>query len=1263
MSGLGHPLDDIIVKGVTHSGEQRCLEIQVKRSIKFTKSDVNFPSIVKGIIRARKHDPSRRFAVAIERTTGAIDNGVQEVLELAQQTVDVKSFIKHLQTPGRSNDAMRRFNRDFKELLAENGETDDNVLHDVLRSFSVLTFDYARPNSFAEHHDRYRAKQLAPQNEGTNLYDQLFGLVLRADAIGGELDRSELIEKLSDLDVSVGPERQLAFARRHIEEMSRLALEDICLTVSDCRLLRPTPRRKLEKLLQNAEIHGDVIEISGPSGAGKSGLLRSVIEARMEMSRILLLAPDRTTPGGWSALRSTFSIEATVDEFMHDLACDGGSYLCIDGLDQFHNSAQRKTVIDLLRAALRCPGVKVLYTAQIGWDKERAHWLGEEVRSKLLKCGKVVVDGLDDDEAEALAKAAPQLTSLLKANHPAKPLARNPLKLRVLVGKHPSAEEVIGEAELAKDWWSSAAQIGEIADGKRHARKRVLYAVANDLISDPGPVDVSDQDPQVVGELIHDKVLVQYQIDQVRFSHDLLTDWAIACSIADSPNILGKLALDEPPPFWMARGFDLACRMLAESLDHEKWPKLVICLEAESVATGWAGLALLAIIRSEHADALLGQYTDFLLEEDGRRAARLMRRFVASHTQSATPLLKDVLPKGVTVPDGIDIPKGPKWMYLICWCLQKFDRLGVTALSVAVELFGHWLVLAEFGEETVTPLLLDRFADILVADVEQSNRSSWRYEDPAPVISYAVTDDALEIARSHLAHWAPLSPGAATRYLNAVKDAKRLGKLMDQILKFPGKFPSAAPHEFVAVLLRALEDLDDEEDQCSIKPTSYCFDAMSRFDMHFIRGRCGIDVFTNVLEAASATGTEFIRKLFKIAAAPANDGSEILVQLLGEPREIQCPLSYGWSRKGAPSVMLTKALLALEYWGHRRIEEDEAIDAVIADILGDGPIGGALWLVVVDLVISHSPLNGELLRELLSSPETLALDFERARSDEFHGMSGDFQMRSWDAGPPADHTVEKDLSERESRSVTLVDLIPQIVFHTSGEELGALRKLLKAAVSRLGPWTQDAVDWTSPKFMASHALRLASRDNYEFGLERDGEGKEHKGWTYKWPAGQNKWREARLAQDIADASLFIRWSRVRDAMDDESSDANVTVEGAEVILDETAAASPSEDETMQNPEDPWLARVSAAAFLARFGTPENAGQRRLISSIFEQALQPQNRSIGIPRDDIKYDAHAMAITGLLYLSAASGGKMEAENLLKVVAEFSGERCAGFPAAW
>jgi len=1259
--GLNHPLDDVIVKGVTRLGEHRCLEVQAKRSIKFTESDDNFSSVVEKIVEARKIDPSRRFAVAIERTTGTIENGVQEALELAQQTVDATSFLKLLEVEGRYNGYMRNFVGAMRTHLEACGVTDDNSLYDILRSFSVLTFDYARPNSIAEHHDRLRARQLTSSKSGADPYDPLFGLVQRADAIGGELSRENLIEKLSDLGVTVGPVPQLATARHHIEEMSQHALNDIGLTVNNCRLPREKLRRNLEELLQEAETQCGVVEISGHSGTGKSGLLRATIEAREMVSRLLVLAPDRTPVGGWPQMRAIFGIQATAKDFLSDLACDGGGYLCIDGLDRFRDGAQRKTVIDLLRAALNCRGITVLFTAQPGWEEEGALWIGEDIFSQISPRSCLTVGDLDDEEAETLAKSAPQLAPLLKPDHPAKRLTRNLLKLGLLVRTKLNTEKAISEAALAKEWHTSGAKIGENTIGKIRSRRRVLNTVVKGLIDNTSLVDVSEQDAQAVAELVAGEVLLEIHSDQVRFRHDLYADWAIACFLTDDLSAIESLTLETPPPFWMARGFELACRMLAESDDHKAWPKLVALLEVKGVATAWAGHALLALVRSEHADTLLERYSALLLENEGHRAARLIRRFIASHTRAAESMLKDVLPEGNAIPEGMNIPAGSEWAPLIRWCLQRFNNLGTAALSAAVDLFKNWLALAPFGEKILTPVLLDRYVDILIADLEQRSLPLPKPGAPLPKIKYAVSGDALQTAQNYLAAYALFSPNSAARYLTAVKDSECLEPAIRQLLEFPGWLPSAAPGEFMAAFLSVLED-DDKEDDYSIYPRHRRSYTMSVINDPFVLGQCGINLFTQVLQSAPTIGVEFIRTLTQYACTSETGNPDFSIEFLGEKRKIEALFSYGWSRGRAPTAMLAKALSALEYWAHKRLDEGETLETVIADILGKGPIPGALWLVTVDLVLSHSLTNGAILWDLLASPETLALDSGRANRDAVDQMGGNTLRGAWRGTSTADKTIEEDLASRVSRNTALHDVFPQLVFSLSKAELSALQDQLKVPVSRLGNWTQDTVELTSPKFMAFHALRLASPDNYELVTEEDTAGEKRKMWAYRWPPGQKKWRDEQTTKVFAENLAFTRPLAIRTAMDDETNPINVSSAEAEAILGKTATATPpgEDSEALHDPNDPWLARVSAAAFLARVSSSEGLARLRFeIASIFEQALHSHDRSRAWPRDDVMYDAHSMAIAGRLYLAAASSDESDAEDLLQAVAAFPASAAPAF----
>jgi len=599
-------------------------------------------------------------------------------------------------------------------------------------------------------------------------------------------------------------------------------------------------------------------------------------------------------------------------------------------------------------------------------------------------------------------------------------------------------------------------------------------------------------------------------------------------------------------------------------------------------------------------------------------------------------------------------------MRLILWCLQRFDRLEPAALSAAVDLFQNWLVLAAFGEKSVTPVLLDRYADILVADIEQKDRPLPRYEAPLPTIKYAVSGDALETARLQLALWAPMASGAAARYLNAVKDSNCPEAAISQILESPGRLPGAAPMEFVTAFLRAIED-DDEDDEYRTRPGRRRSSALSRVDGPFVLGRCGVSIFTETLQAAPAGGSAFIRTLTERACAPEDVDPSFSVELLGETRRIEALFSYGWSRGRAPSAMLSKALSALEHWGHQRLDDGDTLEAVIEDVIGDGPILGALWLVIVDLVLSHSSRNGAILLDLLASPETLALDAGRANLDAVDQMGGGFLGRAWQAGPVADRTVEEALAGRASRRLALHDVIPQFVFNLPEDQLSVLQRRLDSAVRRLGPWTEDTVDWASPEFMASHALRLSSRDSYKLVKAKDAAGEEREGWVYEWPAGQKEWLEEGAPKTNLEQSAFARSLAVRIAMDDETKPVSASVADGEAILDETADAVPREnDDASHDLNHPWLERVSAAAFLARISSLEDLARRRSeITSIFDQTLQSQNRPTAWPRDDVMYDPQAMAIAGRLYLAAASGNEADAEHLLQSVATFPASAAPAF----
>ncbi len=1231
----GYPLDDIIIKGETGSGEERCLEIQAKRSIAFTEGNKEFAGIVKDMVMGHNADPNRMFAVAIERTSGPIENGVQEVLELAHVTTTVESFLALLYSPGRGNPDMKRFVEAFRKHLSKNKIAADEILFQLLKGFFVLVFDYARPQSIAEHHDRMRAQQLTSKVQDKDPYDTLFGWILRSDAIGGETDRLHLTSALREHGIEISGARSLTKARGRIEEMSRFALSDINTEVAGCQLVRANRRQEVTSYLDEAEVGGSIVEITGPGGAGKSALLKAVAEARSLTCRIVVLAPDRTPSGGWVALRNEIDIDASAGEFFEDLSCDGGGLICIDGLDRFRDIAQRKTVLDVIRSALGVKGMTVLFTSRSGWEEEAVAWLDDDIVEAMSLRKTIKVEGLNDEEASALAEAAPSLAPLLNSDHPARNLARNPFILRRLVRTRLNAEAVLGEASLARDWWASGAHGIGLTYGAQRARRRVLVEVCEALTAGNALADVSHQTSDAVASLISDDVLVEIgATDRVRFKHDLLTDWALACFFAEDSSHTAALDLNAPPPFWLSRGLELSSRLLAEGEDVTAWPSYLEMLEGTNAQNGWVGLVLLALVRSEHADTLLSRYSSILLHDRGDRAAILLRRAIASHGQSAGSIFRKIVPADTPIPEGCILPDGPVWLRLILWSVSQFDMLPSQALSASIDLFEKWVTFSIFGEDVISPRLLECFSDLLVAHIEDRDYPLPKPGDPLPKIRYPVSGNDVKTVRLQLSLLAQRAPTAVERYLNAVADSSHAADELYEILQFPGNLPAAAPSAFVSAFLSAVEK--DREAFSEVSGRDRIGPDFPRLDGPFVLGKAGIALFAALLNANSKEGMYLIRSLVEEAekAVGLVEGDEFDLSLLGETRIVSSSYSYGWSRVNGPSTLLYKALAALEHWGHQQIDSSESLDKIVRKIAGEGQISGALLLIITDLVLSHSKLDGGLLIDLISSPEVLVLDARRLQYDSIEQMSsGSLSIRTLQ-GNQNDQAIEKDLSERASRGIALHDTISQVVFRQAVEATTELRSRLSEAVDRLGAWMEDSVNWNSPSFLASHALRLSFKENYERVNVAGPDGDERKGWQFRWPEGQQRWLQTQGAKVTAESKSFNRGLAIRMDMDSDKSSLKANIADAENVLEETKEAIPGEGSELHDPNDPWINRVAAGAYLARFGDAQKMEVHRTgLIQLFDMALISRDGISPNLRYDVMYDPRALAIAGLLYLEA------------------------------
>lgn len=125
----GYPLDDIVIHARDGDGSAAILEIQAKRSLRFTKSDEGFRSVVAQIAQAsqqpdffhRRHE----LAVAVGRAPLNVQGPLRDVLTWARHVGSADTFTARIERPRSANDDMRRFVDAFKTHLADAGATNN----------------------------------------------------------------------------------------------------------------------------------------------------------------------------------------------------------------------------------------------------------------------------------------------------------------------------------------------------------------------------------------------------------------------------------------------------------------------------------------------------------------------------------------------------------------------------------------------------------------------------------------------------------------------------------------------------------------------------------------------------------------------------------------------------------------------------------------------------------------------------------------------------------------------------------------------------------------------------------------------------------------------------------------------------------------------------------------------------------------------------------------------------------------------------------
>ena len=1249
----GFPLDDVIVHGSTADGFEAVLQIQVKRTVTFSPTDSAFRDVIQQIGRAmnglERDEPHHHFAVATERSSAKSSGPYKDVLRWGRELGSAAVLFRRLARPKVANDDMRTFVATVRQHLSDGGfSSDDETVWRILRRFAILHFDYSSPGSQSLELALERSRNVLHDEEADragSLWKNLTEKALEAAAAGGERNRTDLIRELIGAGgFRLAGSTRNASARQTLDEAARLAAAELHGSVGGVSLARSA---LLKKVRQAAEV-GRYVEIRGAAGVGKSGVLGLLLDEALAEGPAVVLTPDRTFAGGWAGFKANLGIELSPEAFLSDLASDGGAALFIDSLDSFANPSRRATVVDLVRTAAKVPGLTLFATARTDFDKDSPNWLPADALNRLGRAPIVVIDELQADEVEELRAATPALRALLADDHPARAVTRNIFRLSRLLEAGPGAQNLHSEVDLLDRWWKTG---DGPTDGSRE-RRRLLKRLADASLTGSDRTQV-EADSSTINALIATNSIRELHLDWFTFAHDTLRDWAVASRLDEEPALLRTLPLDRPAPPSLARGFELAARLAIEqSANADRWTDLVAAVSTSTAHGSWRRWALLGLLRSEHATALLDRSSLLLFADDGTLLKELIRTAIAVESQPMSEFLAGFEMEGVAIPDDMFVPVNGSWLRLARWLITQKANVPLEALPEIVDLF-QGLGSATFFTGPLAAMLAEPLADWL-EELEKARDHPLRAADPPAARNKFGFHRLLNLSndvRHAFAMMAASVPLRAKTYLQRVMTRDHADDIIADIMKVRGTFAKAAPEELAGLTLRGLVPSGSKRRE----PYTHRRDEVFNFLNHdFLPSSPAQGPFFELLNASPEQGLNVVRHLAAHAIKHFSGGKparndRLNFQFKGGVRSFPWIRSYAWSRGNQCLYALESGLMALEAWGHQRIERGDPVDQVLDDILGPAGSPAAFVLIAVDLILSHPDQALKFAIPFLGSPKLLSLD----RSRQVHDGMPPMDLLGWGGlGPrePAGMVSLASLKDRPSRQVSLEQLLPLVLFRLP-DEIGSLRALIEKESRRLGePRLVDAFD--EPRLMARHALNELDRSNWR---------PHDNGYEYVSPVDEQLHLGALQAERAEQMTQFGLEASIQLALEDQGRSAPDLPPRAVAHAKLLKRAGDQPDDAIQSRA---TTIVSAAMIAARDGDDrllaieENWVRQALADAVTKGDDDP----IASGRDGIRFNPVAIAAVGVAHLWSRLKKDQDRDWLLALAGRPQADAAQGVAAA-
>ncbi len=462
--------------------------------------------------------------------------------------------------------------------------------------------------------------------EAVSLWKALLGIASEGRTSGASYNLATLVSKLrTTFDLKDHPDYQADWTL--LDSISGDSIHAIRAEIgTGIKLDRADLSSKIDATLAQTR----VVAIIGESGTGKSALVASRFVSTQPTQHVVWL--DRTVfdyPSQFE-IATALGLRHTLQELFSASAVPE-TFLVLDALESF-STRECDRAIDLLKACVEQPAAetKVIVTSQPQhWDRLlRALFLkGVD----LNRIARVDLELISPIEVLSSVGGTLPLLGQLSLRPELQGVLCNLKVLDWIVAGHAlrsGATSFRGESDVIDSVWQQ--WVG--TSPSRHERAAMLKIIGerdgDSLGSGVRVADLQNDERRTIAELESDQLL-RVRPSQIRFTHDLLGDWARLQSLLSGANqVLSIVRQKATHPRWHAAIRLYAQRLLEQQQDTGQWRHAIRQLQADGDDVLAVDSFLDALVFAGNSEFLLERAWPDLVADNGVLLQRFLKRFL-----------------------------------------------------------------------------------------------------------------------------------------------------------------------------------------------------------------------------------------------------------------------------------------------------------------------------------------------------------------------------------------------------------------------------------------------------------------------------------------------------------------------------------------------------------------------------------------------------------------------------------------------------------